>query len=84
MPDIHHVLGHVGIFRALVDAAQIDSETEARLFDAVQRKAYDEISEVLNASVASDSLPGPTHETYPIERRRKCARRGAGRFCLCP
>ncbi len=56
MPDIHHVLGHVGIFRALVDAAQIDSETEARLFDAVQRKAYDEISEVLNASVASDSL----------------------------
>lgn len=56
VPDIHHVLGHVGIFRALVDAAQIDSETEARLFDAVQRKAYDEISEVLNASVASDSL----------------------------
>ena len=56
VPDIHHVLGHVGIFRALVDAAQIDEETEAKLFDAVQRKAYDEISEVLNASVASDSL----------------------------
>jgi ATP phosphoribosyltransferase regulatory subunit len=56
VPDIHHVLGHVGIFRALVDAAEIDADTEARLFDAVQRKAYDEISEVLNASVASDAL----------------------------
>lgn len=56
VPDIHHVLGHVGIFRALVDAAGIDAETEALLFDAVQRKAYDEINAVLDTAVADENL----------------------------
>lgn len=56
VPDIHHVLGHVGIFRALVDAAQIAPETEQRLFDAVQRKAFDEIDSVLEAAVEDESL----------------------------
>lgn len=56
MPDIFHVLGHVGIFRALVDAAEIDAPTEAILFDAVQRKAFDEIDAVLTAAVADAAL----------------------------
>lgn len=54
--DISIVLGHVGIFRALVKEAAIDAETESILFDAVQRKAYDEIDAVLDAAVKDKSL----------------------------
>lgn len=54
--DPHIVLGHVGIFRSLVSAAEVDSGTERALFDAVQRKAYDEIDAVLEASVKDSQL----------------------------
>lgn len=54
--NISIVLGHVGIFRALVVEAAIDEATEANLFDAVQRKAYDEIDAVLDAAVKDESL----------------------------
>ncbi len=54
--DIHIVLGHVGIFRSLVSEASLDADTESSLFEAVQRKAYDEIDEVLEASVTDANL----------------------------
>ena len=54
--NISIVLGHVGIFRALVKEADIDSQTESTLFDAVQRKAYDEIDVVLDAAVEDETL----------------------------
>lgn len=54
--DISIVLGHVGIFRALVKEAAIESEIEATLFDAVQRKAYDEIDSVLDSAVDDATL----------------------------
>tara|TARA_R110002073_G_scaffold255878_1_gene418482 strand:+ start:865 stop:2058 length:1194 start_codon:yes stop_codon:yes gene_type:complete len=54
--DISIVLGHVGIFRALVKEAAIDAETESTLFDAVQRKAYDEIDAVLDVAVKDKAL----------------------------
>ncbi|MEX0964596.1 MAG: ATP phosphoribosyltransferase regulatory subunit [Pseudohongiellaceae bacterium] len=54
--DISIVLGHVGIFRALVREAAIDAETESTLFDAVQRKAYDEIDAVLDSAVTDTTL----------------------------
>ena len=54
--NVYIVLGHVGIFRAFVKEAAIGSDTEAKLFDAVQRKAYDEIDAVLNAAVEDASL----------------------------
>jgi ATP phosphoribosyltransferase regulatory subunit len=54
--ELSIVLGHVGIFRALVKEASIDSDTEAKLFDAVQRKAYDEIDVVLDAAVKDKAL----------------------------
>ncbi len=54
--DISIVLGHVGIFRALVKEAAIDAETESTLFDAVQRKAYDEIDAVLDSNVQDEVL----------------------------
>ncbi len=41
-------LGHVGIYRGLVDQVGLDSEQEAILFDALQRKAKPEITDLLN------------------------------------
>lgn len=46
-------LGHVGIFRALSQAADLSAEQEATLFDALQRKAVPEV-EALVAELAID------------------------------
>lgn len=44
---MHLDIGHVGIYRPLVQAAGLDSETEGALFDALQRKAGDEVMSIL-------------------------------------
>ena len=49
-------LGHVGIFRGLAQQANLDSECEARLFDALQRKAKPEIAQLLAERALPDSL----------------------------
>ena len=54
--ELSIVLGHVGIFRTLLQEAELAPETERSLFDAVQRKAYDEIDAVLDARVKDDRL----------------------------
>lgn len=43
VPDVHLDLGHVGIYRGLVRAAGLSGQAEQQLFDALQRKAHDEI-----------------------------------------
>ena len=50
--DVHVDLGHVGIFRGLAGEAGLDPRQEADLFDALQRKASAEISEILSSSRA--------------------------------
>lgn len=45
--NVHVDLGHVGIYRGLAREAGLDSEQEAALFDALQRKAKPEIEELL-------------------------------------
>lgn len=50
------VLGHVGIFRSLLSETSMDESTRQRLFDAVQRKAYDEIDDVLDDAVSDSEL----------------------------
>lgn len=49
--DIYIVLGHVGIFRTLVQEASLGFKVERELFQAVQRKAFDEIDQILLANV---------------------------------
>ncbi len=41
-------LGHVEIFRGLVEQAGLDRQQEQQLFDALQRKAIPEINQLLN------------------------------------
>jgi ATP phosphoribosyltransferase regulatory subunit len=51
VPDVHMDLGHVGIYRGLARAAGLTGEAEQQLFDALQRKAIDEIAAL------TDGLP---------------------------
>ena len=46
VPDVHMDLGHVGIYRGLCQAAGVSGASEQQLFDALQRKAVDEIAEL--------------------------------------
>jgi ATP phosphoribosyltransferase regulatory subunit len=45
--DVYIDLGHVGIYRGLVQDAGLDADQESFLFDALQRKAMPEIREFL-------------------------------------
>ncbi len=51
VPDVHIDLGHVGIYRGLARAAGLSGEVEQQLFDALQRKAVDEVA------VLTEALP---------------------------
>ena len=56
IPGVQIVLGHVGIFKALVSEARLNAESESQLFEAVQRKAYDEIDLLLDNKVEDSAL----------------------------
>ena len=56
VPQVHMDLGHVGIYRGLARAAGLSGDAEQQLFDALQRKALDEIAQLtanLPAELAS-------------------------------
>jgi len=44
IPDVHLDIGHFGVYRALVAALGLDAAVSDRVFDALQRKAPDEIA----------------------------------------
>ncbi len=62
--DVYFDLGHVGIYRGLVQQAGLDKEQENALFDALQRKAKPEIHSMLSAldlpTTLTDMLIGLT------------------------
>lgn len=47
LQNVHLDLGHVGIYRALVAQAGLNSQQETQLFDVLQRKAGSELKELL-------------------------------------
>jgi len=56
--DVHMDLGHVGIYRGLARAAGLSGAVEQQLFDALQRKAVDEV-QVLTADLPKDMIAEP-------------------------
>jgi len=48
LEEIYLDIGHVGIFRGLAQQAGLNEQQETRLFDALQRKAAPEITELLD------------------------------------
>ncbi|TLX54250.1 ATP phosphoribosyltransferase regulatory subunit [Stutzerimonas nosocomialis] len=49
VPDVHMDLGHVGIYRGLARAAGLSGSVEQQVFDALQRKAIDEVEALTEA-----------------------------------
>ncbi len=48
--EVHIDLGHVGVFRGLAAQAELNPEQEIELFDALQRKARNEVEALLAAA----------------------------------
>ncbi len=54
--NLHIDLGHVGIYKALVDQAKLNTEQETSLFDILQRKAKPELLAQVDDWSLSDNL----------------------------
>lgn len=59
--NVHLVLGHVGIFRSLIALARLSKDSEIQLFDAMQRKAYDDIDRLLESLIDEDDTRTMLH-----------------------
>lgn len=56
LPTLHIDLGHVGIYRALANAARLSDAQEEEFFDLLQRKAMAEIHAWVNANIADTAI----------------------------
>ena len=54
--EIHLALGHIGIYRSLVEAAALNAEQERALFEALALKSPGQLAEQVNASVSDPVL----------------------------
>lgn len=54
--NVHLDMGHVGIYRALVEQAGLNQQQEAELFDVLQRKARTELGELVHQFEISDNF----------------------------
>lgn len=54
--DVHIDLGHVGVFKALASEVALDTEREAELFEALQRKARTEVEALLAGSAVQPAV----------------------------
>ncbi|MGY6274980.1 ATP phosphoribosyltransferase regulatory subunit [Methylomonas sp. MgM2] len=52
--NVHLDMGHVGIYRALVEQAGLNQQQEAELFDVLQRKARTELAELVDQFAIDD------------------------------
>ncbi len=60
LKNVHLDLGHVGIYRGLVDQANLSSEQELALFEVLQRKANSELADLL----VSYAVPADLHAVF--------------------
>ncbi|PMR73849.1 ATP phosphoribosyltransferase regulatory subunit [Billgrantia endophytica] len=54
--ELHLALGHIGIYRSLVQAAALDSDQERALFAALELKSPGALAEQIEASVSDAAL----------------------------
>jgi len=47
VPDIHLHLGHVGVYTALIEWAELPDDLETDLFDALQRQSRPDVADIL-------------------------------------
>ncbi len=74
-------LGHVGIFRGLLQGLNLESSVEAELFDILQRKAKPELKVLLrqlpSAAAALNVLPDLAGDVSVIKRARSLLQQGS-------
>lgn len=70
-------LGHVGIYRALIELAQLDGEAEQHLFDVLQRKATSEIEAAIAALIGDAELAGWMRSLVKLNGDRSVLARAA-------
>ncbi len=58
LADVYLDIGHVGIYRSLVQQAGLDAAQEARLFDALQRKSQPDIDHLLSGLPLDGAMRG--------------------------
>lgn len=54
--EIHLALGHIGIYRSLVEAAALSAEQERALFEALALKSPSQLAQHVDASVSDPAL----------------------------
>ncbi len=54
--EIHLALGHIGIYRALVEAAALSREAELALFEAIERKSPAETEALVDAQIHDPAI----------------------------
>jgi ATP phosphoribosyltransferase regulatory subunit len=59
--EIHLALGHIGIYRSLVEAAKLNHDQERALFDALALKSPGALAEQVSASVSDPALAAMFH-----------------------
>ena len=59
--DVHLALGHIGIYRSLVAAAELDHDQERALFEALKLKSPGALAEQIEASVRDPALAEMFH-----------------------
>ncbi|MCM2972851.1 ATP phosphoribosyltransferase regulatory subunit [Larsenimonas suaedae] len=53
---IHLAIGHIGIYRALMEEAGLDAQARGRIFEAIERKALGDSDALIEAQVADAAL----------------------------
>lgn len=53
---IHLDIGHVGIYKALLKEAGLDSDQEKQLFNAILHKVYGEVDQIVARDIANESV----------------------------
>jgi len=56
--QVHLDVGHVDIFRGLLAGSDLNSDSESRLFELLQRKASAELSDWINLNISDKKLRG--------------------------
>jgi ATP phosphoribosyltransferase regulatory subunit len=54
--DVHLAIGHIGIYRALAEEAQLENDVESLIFEALERKAVSEVDELIEQHIGNAEL----------------------------
>lgn len=84
LPKLHIDLGHVGIYRALAEAADLSQEQEDAFFELLQRKAVTEIGQWVETNLKGSALAEVFLALPGLAGDRRVLEQARDRFSQCP